>query len=101
MGWKWNPNTNLGHYVTRGHKGLRFDERNCNLQCPRCNAWEDKVKMIRAYTKALNLKYGDGTAEELELLGKEAYKLTRGELEQIIHDAQEYVDFTLAHPEGL
>ena len=99
--WKWNPASNVGHYVTRGHKGLRFDERNCNLQCAYDNAWMDKVKMIHAYTRALDLKYGDGTAQELEMIGKERYKLTRAELEQIIADSKEYVEFTLAHPKGL
>lgn len=99
--WKWNPAGNLGHFVTRGHKGLRFDERNCNLQCAHCNAWLDKVKMIKAYIKALDLKYGDGTAEELEMNSKETYKLTRGELEQVIADSVEYVTFTLEHPEGV
>ena len=98
--WRWNVGANVGHYVTRGHKGLRFDERNCNLQSAYDNAWRDKVSMLRAYAKALDFKYGDGTAEELELIGREAYKLTRGELEQIIADSKEYVTFTLAHPRG-
>jgi hypothetical protein len=99
--WKWNAAANIGHYITRGHKGLRFDERNCNLQCARCNAWEDKVKMITSYTRNLDLKYGDGVATELQMAGREAYKLTRGELETIIRDSKEYVAWTLAHPEGL
>jgi hypothetical protein len=45
------------------------------------------------YAKALDLKYGDGTAEQLEKEAKEPKTWTIPELEQIIDEAQETIIF--------
>jgi archaeosine-15-forming tRNA-guanine transglycosylase len=42
-------------------------------------------------SKALDLKYGDGKAEELHNRRHETHKFSTGELEQIIHDSKEQI----------
>jgi len=98
---KWNAAANLGHYIGRGRKILRYDDQNCNLQCAYCNAWRDKIDMLTRYEKALALKYGDEVPLELQARGKMDHKPTRQELEAVIADAKEFVSYTLSHPNGV
>jgi len=95
--WRWTKGSNLGHFVGRGIDGgwhwLRYDEENCNLQSAYDNAWRDKESMISAYKKALDMKYGTGTAKKLIKAGKQHYSLTREDLEQVIHDSKEALAF--------
>jgi hypothetical protein len=94
---RWNPGANLGHYVGRACKNLRWDELNCNLQCAHCNAWRDKIDMLNAYKKGLDEKYGVGTAKRLRIEGKKTHKPTREELGLVVQDSKEYVKWTLEH----
>lgn len=98
---KWNKYANLGHYITRGHRNLRWDEGNCNLQCSVCNLFRDKGDMLLAYRRALCLKIGDEGVSDLEVQAKIMRKPGRQELETTIADAQTYVEWTLAHPNAL
>lgn len=93
----WNAGSNLGHFVGRACKRLRWDEYNCNLQCAHCNAWRDKIDMLDAYKKGVDDKYGTGTWKRLVKEGKETHKPTREELDQVIHDSKEYCNYTLNH----
>lgn len=90
---KWTKQANIGHFITRGYLGLRFDEENCHLQYSWCNAWRDKDSMLRGYAKGLDMKCGRGTATKLRKQSKLPYTLTREDLEQIIHDAKESIDW--------
>ena len=92
---KWKHTSNLGHFISRGDFNLRYDEENCNLQCAHCNAWRDKESMLEAYRKALDDKYGDGTANSLKLTHRKASlnSLPREVLEQVIADATEAIKF--------
>lgn len=92
---RWNAGANLGHFVGRAAKSLRWDELNCNMQCAHCNAWRDKESMITAYRKALDDKYGAGTARKLVREGKVTHKPTREELHQVIEDSKTYVAYML------
>lgn len=84
--WK---NAQNGHFVSRKVSTLRYDEENCNLQCVGCNMFKSGDQ----YTYAINLdlKYGDGTAKKLHDRRFETHSFTRDELEEIIHDAKEYI----------
>ena len=55
-----------GHYISRGVKVLRFDERNVHPQCRRCNRYGEGVK--DEYALALIRLYGP---DILEVLNKE------------------------------
>jgi len=94
----WNPAANAGHYIGRSCKPLRWDDCNVNMQCAYDNAWRDKVDMIAAYKKGLDLKYGKGTAARLKRESTKLQKPSRQDLEQIIEDSKNYVTYTLAHP---
>ena len=56
-----------GHYISRYNNSTRWDEENVNGQCATCNMKQSHcdVQVIHNYSKALNLKYGDGTVERL------------------------------------
>ncbi len=64
---------------------------NVNLQCVICNNWGAGEQF--RYGRALDLKYGQGTALALEKKAQEFHKLTVEELEEIIHDCKEEIKF--------
>jgi len=96
---KWRAGANLGHFIGRGTKELRYDEYNCNLQCARCNAWRDKEDMQQAYRKGIVDKYGKETLKELKQRAKIIRTNSREELEQVIHDSKVELDYMLANPD--
>lgn len=89
---KWKGNTNAGHFVSRGHHIVRFDEMNVNHQCVRCNKWKGGEYTI--YKVRLNEKWGDGRAEELEkaAIDNKNYRCKKPELLEIIHDCKVRVE---------
>ena len=71
-----------GHFQSRSFLATRFDEENCQPQCVGCNMF----KQGEQYKFALNLdsKYGEGKAEELEILAKSVVKFSRCDYEDNI-----------------
>jgi hypothetical protein len=86
--WKTMQN---GHFVSRSSSTLRYDEENCNAQCVGCNMFKQGNQF--AYSLALDMKYGVGTANKLHSKRSETHKWKHDELEQIIHDAKEMIAF--------
>jgi 5-methylcytosine-specific restriction endonuclease McrA len=84
-----------GHFVSRRVNALRFDEENVNAQCTGCNMFKAGEQYL--YAKALDLKYGDGKAEELMNRRHETHKFTIQELEEIIADAKTQIKFYEEH----
>jgi len=60
--WKYMDN---GHFIKRQYLSTRYDEKNCNLQCKHCNAFEQGAN--EKYKIAIDKKWGAGTAEMLEI----------------------------------
>lgn len=56
-----------GHFVTRNHLATRWDERNCNAQCVKCNSFNSGEQF--KHGQAIDKKFGKGTAEFLQNLG--------------------------------
>ena len=54
-----------GHFIKRQHKATRYNEKNSNGQCRKCN-WLLQGNDIE-YAKGLVKKYGEGILEKLEL----------------------------------
>lgn len=96
---KWRTGANLGHFIGRGCKELRYDEFNTNLQCAHCNAWRDKEDMLQAYRKGIVDKYGDAILKELKERSKILRTNKREELEQIIQDSKVEVEHMLRYPD--
>lgn len=93
---KWLKTANNGHFVGRGNYELRYDDENCNLQCPHCNAWRDKISMLEAYERALDDKYGTGTAKRLKKRPVRS-TMAKTEFQQVIKDSTEAITFLLAN----
>lgn len=81
--WKSMQN---GHFVSRRVSSLRYDDENCNLQCSGCNVFKHGEAF--EYAKALDKKYGEGTAEKLHARRFETHKFTAQELLDIIEEAK-------------
>lgn len=81
---KWTPAHALqvGHFVGRTHNKLRWDFVNCHLQCNHCNVV--RHGNLDAYEKALDAKYGNGTAEMLKLESRFTFKMTKPEKQELL-----------------
>lgn len=83
-------NAHSGHFQPEIKNATRYNEMNVNGQCGACNF--NQGEQYR-YAKALDKKYGQGTADELEGLAKNNHPFTVDELLTIIHDACEQIKF--------
>jgi len=79
-----------GHFQSRKHLATRWSETNCQVQCVGCNMF----KAGEQYKFAINLdaKYGEGTAEELELTARTIMKVSRIDYEEKISYYKDLVD---------
>lgn len=78
-----------GHFVSRISSPLRYEDMNVHAQCVGCNMFKQGEQY--AHAQAIDLLYGDGTAETLHNRRHETKKWMIAELEQIIEDAKAYV----------
>ena len=80
-----------GHFQSRKHLATRFSEDgNCEVQCIKCNvySWGEQYK----FALALDAKYGEGRAEELQQLARTTLKISRVEYEEKISYYKSLVD---------
>jgi len=68
-----------GHFIDRSHNATRYDERNVNAQCRTCNRFQSGRQY--EHGKAIDLKHGTGTAEQLLQDSRKITKTTQGEFE--------------------
>lgn len=68
-----------GHGIPRQHWGTRYDERNNNAQCKRCNGFEGGSQ--EAYARAVDIKHGEGTWEHLLLKKQFGKRLSSFEID--------------------
>jgi hypothetical protein len=71
-----------GHFQSRRHHSTRWDEKNCQVQCVKCNMFSGGEQY--KFGIALDHKYGEGTAQELEFISKFTSKVTRSDYEDKI-----------------
>jgi len=64
-----------GHFQSRRHNATRWDNKNCQVQCVKCNMFEQGEQY--KFGMYLDAKYGLGTSEELEILSKQPFKISR------------------------
>ena len=80
-----------GHFQSRKHLATRFSEDgNCEVQCVKCNvyAWGEQYK----FALAIDAKYGEGRAHELQYLARTTLKISRIEYEEKISYYKSLVD---------
>lgn len=82
-----------GHYESRGKYGTRWDEKNCHVQCYRCNV---ALKgNYPAYARYLVRTFGETILDELELRSNQSPGFSIGELMLLIdHYTQQVKDLT-------
>lgn len=81
-----------GHYVSRGYKSLRFDERNVHAQCTKCNRFLSGN--MDEYTIFMIRRYGVDVLEELNRLKYTVKQFTSQELQDMIdHYKQKLTEF--------
>ena len=71
-----------GHFQSRSFLATRFDEENCQPQCVGCNMFKQGEQY--KFSIALDSKYGEGTAEELEMIARKKIKINRWQYEEEI-----------------
>ena len=72
-----------GHFQSRRFMATRYSEDgNCEVQCVACNMFRGGEQY--KFALALDSKYGEGTAEELEILDRTIVKFTRVDYEDSI-----------------
>ena len=71
-----------GHLVKRGKHSTRFDEKNCNCLCKRCNFRDEFDHDI--YVSWFLKKYGEEEYQDLVKRGHTIKKFNRYELEELI-----------------
>ena len=76
--WK---KADAGHFIERGKKAVRYNEKNVNGQCTDCN-WIKEGNKIE-YAKGLVKKWDPGIVEQLEVLKHRTIPMGRFELKVI------------------
>tara|TARA_R100001594_G_scaffold17072_2_gene34942 strand:+ start:3788 stop:4192 length:405 start_codon:yes stop_codon:yes gene_type:complete len=71
-----------GHFQSRRHHATRWNEWNCQVQCVKCNMFEQGEQY--RFGIYLEGKYGEGTSRELIVLSQTTVKKTRIEYEEDI-----------------
>ena len=79
-----------GHFQSRKHLATRWNQENCQVQCVGCNMF--KAGEQYKFSIALDGKYGEGTAEELELLARTITKVSRIDYEDKISYYKDLVE---------
>jgi hypothetical protein len=68
----------------------RWDEKNVQFQCKRCNGFRSGEQFL--FSQHLDRQHGEGTAEALLIESKKTRKFSRDELEALYHHYKRKVD---------
>ena len=79
-----------GHFQSRRHLATRWDQENCQVQCVGCNMF--KAGEQYKFSIALDSKYGEGKAEELQFLARTIMKVSRIDYEEKISYYKDLVE---------
>lgn len=82
--WK---DVHAGHFVKSGRRITKFVEENVNGQCVSCNSFNEGEQY--KHGKAIDLKFGTGTADRLIKDSVKEKKFKRYELEEMIKNYTE------------
>lgn len=78
-----------GHYVLRGNMSTRWNLKNSHGQCGLCNSTHDG--MAEEHAQAIDRKYGPGTADQLEKLGRTEVHFSEPELESMCQELKKEI----------
>lgn len=75
-----------GHFQSRKHLTTRWDEVNVQVQCPKCNLFNQGEQY--KFGLYLDQKYGEGTSDELHQRAMTIVKLSRTDYEEAIKNIE-------------
>ena len=78
-----------GHFQSRSHHSTRWDEVNVQVQCVKCNMFRQGEQY--KFGMYLDQRFGEGTAEELEIRSKTIVKLNRVDYEEAIESYKQKI----------
>ena len=73
-----------GHFQSRRHLATRWDELNVQVQCPRCNLFNQGEQYT--FGRLLDARLGKGTSDKLYKLSRTTVKFMRHDYLGKIHD---------------
>jgi hypothetical protein len=76
-----------GHFISRRFEATRYDEKNCHLQCEKCNRFEYGNQF--QHGKAIDDMYGPGTSDSLLMKSKMFCKRDKFDYEYIAQEFNE------------
>lgn len=85
--WK---NLQCGHFQSRRYYSTRWDKLNCQVQCPRCNVFNQGEQYL--FGQKLDEIFGAGTSNELMLKAKHLNKLSTNDIKELINLYKNLVD---------
>lgn len=77
--WK---NQQAGHYISRRHGSVLFDERNCHSQCINCNIFLHGCE--EKHAEYIKNRYGERVLLELQWLKNQRYSFNNVKLQVLI-----------------
>lgn len=87
-----------GHFQSRRYLLTRYVEENANGQCQNCNQWNSGEQYKHGL--AIDDKFGEGTAKELEKKARSMQKLTKNEVMEIAREFKSMAE-KLAEQKGI
>ncbi len=78
-----------GHFQSRRFLSTRWHEENVQVQCVRCNMFNQGEQYL--FGKLLDVRIKEGTSSKLELLAKSTVKIMRHEYEDMIKEYKQKV----------
>lgn len=85
--WKRLQN---GHFQSRRHYSTRWDDINCQIQCPKCNVFNYGEQFL--FAQKLDAKFGVGTARRLHIKAQQTVKYSDSDIEEMIIKYKSFVD---------
>lgn len=76
-------------YAVQTSTGTFIADGLAHHNCYSCNVMQSGAQYI--YSKNIDAKYGDGTADKLYKMSKTPHEFTREELLQIVNDSREQI----------
>ncbi len=73
-----------GHFMSRRHHSTRWDPTNVQVQCPKCNLFNQGEQY--KFGLYLDQRFGEGTAKEIEQRSKVITKISRTDYDEAIHN---------------
>jgi hypothetical protein len=87
-----------GHFQSRRYLSTRYEEMNAHSQCVGCNQWGSGEQYKHGL--AIDMLYGEGTAQELEQKARSLTKMNKNEVMELAREFKAMAE-ELAEQKGI